>query len=77
MGGLTASLYTGSVLVMSLVCGVAAFALYPIISNCVELGCEIVYPIGEVQLNVNEGNINGYNVSWRSNNVIHHWSANL
>jgi hypothetical protein len=27
--------------------GLSGFAIYPIIANCVELGCELVYPISE------------------------------
>ena len=32
---------------MCLITGIVAFALYPVIPNCIELGCELVYPIGE------------------------------
>ena len=47
MAGLTAGLYTEKLAVITAVVGFASFGLYPIIATAIELGCELVYPIGE------------------------------
>lgn len=47
MAGLTAGLFTEKLAVITVVVGFASFGLYPIIATAIELGCELVYPIGE------------------------------
>jgi len=47
MSGLAFICYTESLIILVLFSSLCGFSLYPIIPNCVELGCELVYPISE------------------------------
>jgi hypothetical protein len=47
MSMLAATLYFENLIILILFSGLCGFAIYPIIPNCVELGCELSYPISE------------------------------
>ena len=46
--GMTFSLYLENISVLVTLSTLTAFTVYPILPTSVELGCELVYPIGEV-----------------------------